>query len=247
MDTTVDYAKEYKEKYKRELDLLNKYIKNDYIYDIILNYRTIRDGEIIKLSANINVYEMVFLANLLRANNSKNVLEIGCANGVSGMVIMNQLIKNGGGSLISVDPNQFFQWYNVGKYNINKIIENNENKNISVTHEIIENTSDHVLSNFVKTGKRFDAIFIDGSHGFKDVIIDIFCSIKILKKGGLMILDDVLHTGVKLVVDELVNFRNLKKVEIAKDAIKITNSNYHYKTKEKSHRNPPTMYAYMKI
>ena len=108
------------------------------------------------------------------------------------------------------------------------------------------------MKNFVKTGKKFDAIFIDGSHEFRDVIIDIFCSIKLLKKGGIMILDDVLHHGVKLVVDELKYYKNLKKIEISEvdDDLTIKESNYKnykYGNKEKSHHNPATMFAYIKI
>jgi len=100
----------YYEKYKIELDLITKYIANDYIYNVIFNYKSIIDGKVVKLSSNINVHEMVFLCNLIKIKKSRNVLEIGCANGVSGMVIIDQIIKNGGGSLISIDPYQSTQW-----------------------------------------------------------------------------------------------------------------------------------------
>ena len=73
----------YKLKYKTELDLLDKYIKNDIIYDIILKYESDVDGKKVKLGSNINVYEMVFLGKLLELYKCKDVLEIGCANGVS--------------------------------------------------------------------------------------------------------------------------------------------------------------------
>lgn len=40
----MDKEQKYKELYKKELDLLTKYIANDYIYNIILHYKTIKDG-----------------------------------------------------------------------------------------------------------------------------------------------------------------------------------------------------------
>ena len=236
-------------KYKKELDLINKYINNDIIHDIILKYESNVDGKIIKLRANINVQEMVFLGKLIDLYNCKNVLEIGCANGVSGMVITNQICLNGGGSLISIDPFQTPQWQDVGKYNINKVVDEFKKKNIISQHEVIQEFSSIVLKKYVKTSRLFDCIFIDGSHDFIDVVVDIFCSIKILKKGGIMILDDVLHDGVKLVVDELINFKNLKKIHINEldDKLSIVDSNYKYIPHEKSYTNPITMYAYVKI
>jgi predicted O-methyltransferase YrrM len=246
MTDKTDY---YKEKYKVDLELLEKYIKNEYIYNIILKFETIIDGTKHKLRSNINVYEMIFLALLLETNKSRNVLEIGHANGTSGMVITNTLINNGGGNLTSIDPFQHVQWNDVGKYNVNQIIKNNKT-NSKISYNLYEKLSSEVLANCVKTGIYYDAIFIDGSHAFLDVVIDIFCSIKILNKNGLMIIDDVLHTGVKLVIDELKNYKNLKKVHIMLDKnnnYKIIDSSYKYNSLDKSYTNPRTMYAYIKL
>jgi predicted O-methyltransferase YrrM len=240
----------YKIKYKKELDLLDKYINNAHIYDVIIRYESDVDGKKIRLGSNINVFEMVFLGKLIEQYKCNNILEIGCANGVSGMVIVNQLCINGGGKLISIDPFQTSQWYNAGKSNIKKIIDMFNTKKIVSEHMIIENYSSPELKNFIQTSKFFDCVFIDGSHGFLDVVIDIFCGIKILKKNGILVLDDVLHEGVKLVVDELVHYKNLKKIHLKEDSdgiLSVVDSNYIYKTYEKSHLNPRTMYAYVKI
>jgi predicted O-methyltransferase YrrM len=100
----------YEKKYKTELDLIKKYIKNNIIYDIILKYESNIDGKIVKLRSNINVHEMVFVAILIDIYKCKNTIEIGCANGVSGMVMLNQIcLSSGGGSLISIDPFQTVQ------------------------------------------------------------------------------------------------------------------------------------------
>jgi predicted O-methyltransferase YrrM len=239
---------ELENKYKTELELLKKHISNDYIYNIIMYYKTEINGVIYKLNSNINVYEMCFLSKMIDINKSTDILEIGCANGVSGMVIINALLKNNGGSLVSIDPFQTVQWKDVGKYNIEQIIKLNKTDK-KINYQLIQELSSNALNNFVQTNKYFDLIFIDGSHGFLDVIIDIFCSIKILKKNGIMILDDVLHTGVKQVVEELINFKNLEKIHIEEknNIYNIVKSNYRYKDLSKSFTNPRTMYAYKKI
>lgn len=236
----------YKEMYKTELNYLDKYINNKYIYDIILHYKITINDVTYTLHSNINVYEMIFLGVMAEINNAKDILEIGCAYGTSGMVLINSLIKNGGGNLTSIDPYQTTQWKNVGKYNIDKIIELNKN-DIIVKHELIQELSSIALNNYVNKNKYFDLIFIDGSHSYLDVLIDIFCSIKLLKKGGLMILDDVLHTGVKQVINELKFMSNMEKVHLVEDdTFKIIKSSYFYNNFDKSYTNPRTMYAYKK-
>ena len=53
--------------------------------------------------------------------------------------------------------------------------------------EILRLTSDKF---FEKNKKEFDIIYIDGSHHSKDVKKDFENSIKIIKKNGIIILDD---------------------------------------------------------
>ena len=64
-----------------------------------------------------------------------------------------------------------------------------------------------------------------------------------------MIIDDVLHSGVKLVIDELINFKNIQKIHLDEtdDKITIVNSTYVYKSYDKSYLNPRTMFAYVKL
>ena len=48
---------------------------------------------------------------------------------------------------------------------------------------------------FSKNKKEFDIIYIDGSHHANDVLQDCLESWKILKKDGIMIIDDYFWTG----------------------------------------------------
>jgi hypothetical protein len=48
----------------------------------------------------------------------------------------------------------------------------------------------NALANMVREKKRFDLIYIDGSHYRDDVVLDAFLSWKLLKEKGIIIFDD---------------------------------------------------------
>lgn len=61
--------------------------------------------------------------------------------------------------------------------------------------EIIKGNSQEVLLN-LKTKEIYDFIYIDGSHIAEDVFQDCNNSFRLLKKGGIMAMDDYLWNGV---------------------------------------------------
>ena len=48
-----------------------------------------------------------------------------------------------------------------------------------------------------KEEENFDFIFIDGWHTFDYTLVDFFYADKLLRKGGIIIIDDATHLGVK--------------------------------------------------
>ena len=71
----------------------------------------------------------------------------------------------------------------------------------------------------LKKQVNFDVIFIDGSHEYESVLMDIILFWKILKKGGIMILDDAKWVGVERAINEffkdkdvLIEFDNAQAV-----------------------------------
>lgn len=54
---------------------------------------------------------------------------------------------------------------------------------------------------------NFDIIFIDGSHEYESVLMDITLFWKILKKGGIMILDDAQWFGLKRAINDFFQIR----------------------------------------
>ena len=116
------------EKYKIELDAVNKYINNKFIYDIFYNYGFTINNKIIPLDSNINIYEACFISQLINIyinkyfNKELNILEIGLAYGISSLVIINKIIKYNANYDI-IDPNQSKQWKNIGITNIENYLK----------------------------------------------------------------------------------------------------------------------------
>ncbi len=89
-------------------------LKN-YTTKVIKKGFTDFDGKKINLSSNIDEEESIFLYNFIRErNNIKNVLEIGCANGISSLTIASALADRGDSFLTIIDPNQKNQWNDIG-------------------------------------------------------------------------------------------------------------------------------------
>jgi predicted O-methyltransferase YrrM len=236
------------EKYKVELDAVNKYIDNKYIYDIFYNYGFKLNNKFIELNSNVNVYEACFIALLLNIYINKyknkdtlNVLEIGLAYGTSALIIVNEMIKYKYKKTYTVvDPNQTQQWESIGINNIKNFLKHMNKK---LDCKLYEESS---ITVFDKLKKKFDISFIDGSHDEKIVILDLINSDSKLVKNGLIIVDDVLHTGVKKALITFLNkYKNYKKISIDTDKFDFKSGEKNNYDK-KSFYNPSTMHCYQK-
>lgn len=149
--------------------------------------RTINKNELIKVHSAINKKEGNFITKLIKKYNLRKCLEIGFANGISAMYILSSS-KNI--TLTSIDPFQKTQWNSNGL----KLLTNSKLIN---RHKLIEQKSYQALPELLKANKNnFDLIFIDGWHTFDYTLIDFFYADKLLKKGGIIVVDDAKHQGV---------------------------------------------------
>jgi hypothetical protein len=121
-----------------------------------------------------------------------NVLEIGTYTGISLINIINNIPNSIG---IGLD-----MW---SSYNENNLLENMDKleieksfyKNIStfkLENRITGLKSDSTIAllDFIKNGKMFDFIYVDGSHLLLDCYSDLILSWSILEKGGIIGIDD---------------------------------------------------------
>lgn len=169
------------------------------------------DGKVKKLTDAVDPYEGYFLYGSIIENNYTNVLEIGMANGMSAIYICSALdflnsksklkfketslermnFKENSFSLTSIDPFQKVQWENTG-------LQTLKDAGLEKYHTLIENLDYLALPKLlkeIKEGKRpkFDLILIDGNHLFDYTVLDFFFAVKLLRVGGMIILDDIKH------------------------------------------------------
>lgn len=150
-----------------------------------------------------------------------SILEIGSYEGASACYLIEELgskrdlnIKcidtwQGG---IEHDSESMEDVYRRFMNNTNKAIENASHTITLTTHK---QRSDFALSKLITLGYNdtFDMIYVDGSHEPQDVIVDCVLAFRLLKKGGLMIMDDYyyLHKehridcSPKFAIDSFVN------------------------------------------
>jgi predicted O-methyltransferase YrrM len=167
--------------------------------------------EEIKIHSAIKKEEGNTIQNIINKYKLEKCLEIGMAFGISAFYI---LTSNKNVSLTSIDPFQKdpTQWKSMGLKLIKKMNLNNR-------HNFISELSYISLPKLLSTygSSYYDFIFIDGWHTFDYTLIDFFYADKLLRKNGIIIIDDALHEGVKKFVRYIeTNYKNYKKIDIYK-------------------------------
>jgi predicted O-methyltransferase YrrM len=239
--------------YKVELDKLYKITQSDYLYNSFLDYGFKIDDKFINFDSNINIYEAGFISLLIQIYIKKykttekvNVLEIGLAYGTSSIIILNELEKYGHSTSYDViDPYQERDWKNMGLKNIKDYLQYMDKQNIIFS--FYKEDSRIIIPKF---HKKYDVVFIDGSHDELIVIQDFVNSDYKLKENGLIIIDDVKHTGVKkAIITFFINKKNYQKIHVSNKGDRFIIDKIIYETDsiKKSFENPNTMFCFQKI
>ena len=171
----------------------------------LINYfkRIFLNNKSVEIHSNIKKQEGDYIEEIIKKFSFKKCLEVGMAFGISALYIL----QNKNTTLISIDPFQSTQWKNSGV----EIVKNLEFDN---RHKLIEEKSYIVLPELLKKEEKYDFIFIDGFHTFDYTLLDFFYSDKLLKINGIIIIDDILHNGVKKCVNYInTNYEFYKKIQ----------------------------------
>lgn len=81
-------------------------------------------------------------------------------------------------------------------------------------YELIEEESQIVLPRLVASGDCFDAAFVDGSHKFHNVFVDLYYLQRLVLPGGLIALDDYDWAPVATAVDYFVENMGWRRVRL---------------------------------
>lgn len=159
---------------------------------------TMANGEWHELHSNIDQEEAEFLHKLITELKPKKSLEIGCAEGISSMVICESIGPDAHHTIL--DPFQSTDWKNNGINNLKNAGFNN--------FELFEQRSEFALPKMVEEGKKFDFVFVDGWHTFDHVLVEFFYINRMLNVGGIVAFDDVALTGLNRLMRWIYNYPN---------------------------------------
>ena len=126
------------------------------------------------------------LLDLLVADRACVVIEIGLAYGSSALAIGESLCRTGGGASVRhiiIDPFQTSAYDDVGWEAI-------EAAGLAPHTTLFREPSSILLARLAAEGFLADAAFVDGSHRFHEVFVDLYFLRKVVRPGGLIVLDD---------------------------------------------------------
>ncbi|GAA4202352.1 class I SAM-dependent methyltransferase [Actinocatenispora rupis] len=125
------------------------------------------------------------LRDLLIAEGAGSVVEIGLAYGSSALAIGEALVSGGvpGPAHVIVDPYQGTVWADVGWRLL-------RSAGLDAFAMLLREPSSQALPRLVAAGRTADAAFVDGSHRFHEVFVDLYFLRTIVRPGGVVVLDD---------------------------------------------------------
>lgn len=123
-----------------------------------------------------------FLQKLIDEIKPAVTLEVGLAYGVSTLFICDALDRENSRHIV-IDPSQQESWKNIGLNNI-------RNAGYEKMIEFYAMPSFRALPQLESRGCRLDFAFIDGWHTFDYALVDFFFIDKMLKVGGIVVIDD---------------------------------------------------------
>ncbi len=132
-------------------------------------------------AVSLPAHDCDLLRDLLLAERARTVVEIGLAYGASALAIGEALGPSG--RHWAIDPFQKSAYDDVGW-------EAMTAAGLEKTTTLVREDSSVALPRLLHDGLRVDAAFVDGSHRFHEVFVDLYYLRKIVRPGGVIVLDD---------------------------------------------------------
>jgi predicted O-methyltransferase YrrM len=124
------------------------------------------------------------LRDLLLTEAVETVVEVGLAYGSSALAIGEALVAGAPNPVhVVIDPFQATEWHGAGWEALLAA-------GLEPMARLIEEPSSLALAGLVREGLTADAAFVDGSHRFHEVFLDLAYLRRIVRPGGLVVLDD---------------------------------------------------------
>src|SRR5918999_1666049 len=132
------------------------------------------------------------LRDLATAEGAERTIEVGLALGMSALFLC-QAVLSRGGRHVAIDPFQQESWNGAGLRTL-------RDAGVEELVEVIEEESQLALPRLVSEGREFDLAFIDGDHRFEGVFLDLYFMTRLVRPGGLVVVDDMWMPSVRTAV-----------------------------------------------
>jgi predicted O-methyltransferase YrrM len=132
------------------------------------------------------------LRDLAIAEGAERTIEVGLALGISALFLCQAVLPRGGRH-VAIDPFQSESWNGAG---LRTLRESGADGLV----EVIEEESQLALPRLVSEGREFDLAFVDGDHRFEGVFLDLYFMTRLVRPGGLVVVDDMWMPAVRTAV-----------------------------------------------
>jgi predicted O-methyltransferase YrrM len=132
------------------------------------------------------------LRDLAIAEGAERTIEVGLALGMSALFLCQAVVRRDGRH-VAIDPFQEESWNGAGLRTL-------RDAGVESLVEVIEEESQLALPRLVAEGRRFDFAFVDGDHRFEGVFLDLYYMTRLVKPGGLVVVDDTWMPAVRTAV-----------------------------------------------
>lgn len=139
------------------------------------------------------------IRDLALMEGARRTLEVGLAQGLSTLFLCDALLATGADSVthVAMDPLQRDYFGNAGLVTL-------ERAGVQDLVEFHAEESQLVLPRLAQEGYEVDLAFVDGDHRFDGVFVDAYYCCRLVRPGGLLILDDGWLRATSLTASYLV-------------------------------------------
>lgn len=159
---------------------------------------TTRSGKRVSISpTGLDERSAAALRQLVLESHAVRTIETGLALGLSSLAILDASFDNAGSHVPShtaIDPFQQSGWGNAGLVTLARA-------GVSDLVRFLEADSTLELPRLCSAGEVFDAAFVDGGHLFEHVFIDTHFLLRMVRPGGIVVIDDWWMPAVRMGVD----------------------------------------------
>jgi predicted O-methyltransferase YrrM len=135
------------------------------------------------------------LRDLAVAEGAERTIEVGLALGISALFLCQAVLRRGGRH-VAFDPFQAQSWNGCRLRTLREA-------GVADLVEVIEEESQLALPRLVAKGREFDFALVDGDYRFEGVFLDLYFMSRLVKPGGLVVVDDMWMPAVRTAVADV--------------------------------------------